>query len=161
VRSQVPPKSLSPKEEAMIVLFVLLISLLIFRGVGVLGVEALDNWPGATRYALATMLAFTASAHFTKMRSDLVRMVPNWVPWPSAVVYFTGVCELAGAVGLLISGLRQVAGIALIVFFILVFPANVNAVQTGVVVGGRQATPLWLRAPMQLLFIALTWWSAL
>ena len=145
----------------MLVLFVLLISLLIFRGLGVLGVEALGNWPAVTRYALATMLVFTASAHFTKMKSDLVRMVPGWVPWPSAVIYFTGICELAGAVGLLISGLRQAAGIALIVFFILVFPANVKAAQTGVTLGGKQATPLWLRVPMQLLFIALTWWSAL
>src|SRR5262245_54912713 len=127
----------------MIVLFVLLISLLIFRVLGELGIEALGTWPAATRYALGTMLVFTASAHFTKMKSDLVRMVPGWVPWPSAVVYFTGVCELAGAVGLLISGLRQAAGIGLIVFFILVFPANVKAGQTGVGVCGKQATTLW------------------
>ena len=155
------PKIAGPQERSMIVLSVLLISLLIFRVLGELGIEALGTWPAATRYALATMLVFTASAHFTKMKSDLVLMVPDWVPWPSAVVYFTGVCELAGAAGLLISGLRQAAGIGLIVFFILVFPANVKAAQTGVAVGGKQATPLWLRAPMQLLFIALTWWSAL
>jgi uncharacterized membrane protein len=144
----------------MIVLVVLLLSLLIYRGIGRLGVDALATWPAATRYALATMLVFTASAHFTKMKAGLVRMVPDWVPWPRAVTYFTGVCELAGAVGILVPVLRLAAGIALIAFFIVVFPANVKASRSGVGIGGKSATPLWLRAPMQALFIGLTWWSA-
>jgi|GEM_PF-3505801 len=63
----------------MIVLVVLVLSLLIFRGIGALGVDALATWPAATRFALATMLTVTASAHFTKMREDLIRMVPGWV----------------------------------------------------------------------------------
>jgi len=142
----------------MVVLFVLVGSLLIFRGIGALGVEALATWSAATRYALAAMLVFTASAHFTRMKEDLVRMVPGWVPRPRAMVYFTGVCELCGAAGLVIHSLQHAAGIALIIFFIAVFPANVQAARTRVSLGGRSATPLWLRAPMQLLFIALTWW---
>ncbi len=143
----------------MLVLFVLLGALLICRGIGALGVETLATWSGATRYALAVMLVFTASAHFTRMKEDLVRMVPRWIPAPRAMVYFTGVCELLGAVGLTIPFLQRAAGLALIVFFILVFPANVHAAQTGATLGGRAATPLWLRTPMQLLFIVLTWWS--
>jgi len=145
----------------MLVLFVLVGSLLIFRGLGALGVHAFGSWVEATRYALAVMLVFTASAHFTRLKNDLVRMMPHWVPWPRAMVYFTGVCELAGAIGLLIPSLRTAAGIALIAFFILVFPANVKAAQAEVTLGGRAATPLWLRLPMQLLFIALTWWSTI
>jgi uncharacterized membrane protein len=144
----------------MIVLFVLLISLLLYRAIGLLGVAALATWAGATRYALATMLLFTASAHFTKMKNDLVRMMPDWIPQPLALVYFTGVCEIAGAIGLLLPSLRQAAGLALIVFFIVVFPANVKAARTGVGLGGKRPTPLWLRVSMQVLFIALTWWSA-
>jgi uncharacterized membrane protein len=145
----------------MVVLFVLLISLLLYRAIGALGVAALATWVGATRWALATMLVFTASAHFTKMKHDLVRMMPDWIPQPMALIYFTGLCEIAGAIGLLLPGLRQGAGIALIVFFIVVFPANVKAARTGVGLGGKRATPLWLRSSMQILFIALTWWSAL
>lgn len=103
----------------------------------------------------------TASAHFTKMKHDLVRMMPAWIPQPMALIYFTGLCEIAGAIGLLMPGLRQGAGIALIVFFIVVFPANVKAARTGVGLSGKRATPLWLRTSMQVLFIALTWWSAL
>jgi len=145
----------------MIVLFVLLISLLLYRAIGALGVAALATWTGATRYALATMLVFTASAHFTKMKSDLVRMMPEWIPQPLALIYFTGLCEIAGAIGLLLPRVRQAAGLALIVFFIVVFPANVKAARSGVGMGGKRATPLWLRASMQVLFIALTRWSAL
>ena len=107
------------------------------------------------------MLVFTASAHFTKMKSDLLRMMPEWIPQPMALIYFTGLCEIAGAIGLLLPGVRRAAGIALIVFFIVVFPANVKAARSGVGLGGKRPTPLWLRASMQVLFIALTWWSAL
>ena len=145
----------------MIVLLVLLISLLLYRAIGAAGVAALATWAGATRYALATMLVFTASAHFTKMKGDLLRMMPDWIPQPMAVIYFTGVCEVAGAIGLLVPIVRQAAGIALILFFILIFPANVKAARSGVGIGGKRATPLWLRALMQVLFITLTWWSAL
>lgn len=144
----------------MIVLFVLLISLLLYRAIGALGVTALATWTEATRYALATMLVFTASAHFTKMKNDLVRMMPDWIPQPMVLIYFTGLCEIAGAIGLLVPNVRQAAGLALIVFFIVVFPANVKAARTGVGLGGKRPTPLWLRASMQVLFIVLTWWSA-
>jgi len=145
----------------MIVLVVLLVSLLLYRAIGAMGVAALATWPAATRYALATMLVFTASAHFTTLKKDLVRIVPSWIPWPLAVVYVTGVCELFGAVGLLLPALRVAAGIALIAFFILVFPANVKAAREGVGIGSSAATSLWLRGPMQVLFIILTWWSAI
>jgi uncharacterized membrane protein len=145
----------------VIVLLVLLGSLAIWRALGGLGVGALDSWPAATRAALATMLVFTASAHFTKLKEDLVRMVPDWVPRPRAVIYATGVCELAGAVGLLFPWSQRAAGIALVLFFLAVFPANVNAARTGAGMRGAPATPLWLRAPMQVLFIALTAWSAI
>jgi hypothetical protein len=39
------------------------------------------------------------------------------------------------------------------------FIANVSAAQRGVTLRGKPPTPLWLRAPMQILFIALLWWS--
>jgi uncharacterized membrane protein len=143
----------------MTVLVVLLMSLGLFCGIGALGFEAFAAWPAATRYALAIMLLFTASAHFTSMKEDLIRMVPGWVPRPQAVVFLTGICEILGAIGLLLPSVRRVTGIALILFFIAVFPANVRAARANVRLRGKPATPLWLRTPMQILFIALTWWS--
>jgi|SRR5437870_1978422 len=64
-----------------------------------------------------------------------------------ALVFFTGFCEIAGAVGLLFSLTRRAAGFALILFFIAVFPANVRAARSAVTLRGKPATALWLRAP--------------
>jgi hypothetical protein len=56
----------------MAILIVLFVSLLAYRAAGVLGVEWLASWQPAARWALSTMLLFTAGAHFTRMRDDLV-----------------------------------------------------------------------------------------
>jgi uncharacterized membrane protein len=111
------------------------------------------------RDGLAVMLLFTYSAHFAPMKEDLIRMTPQWVPRPRAMVFFTGLCELAGAVGLVIPATRRAAGMALILFFVAVLPANIHAARTKVTLRGRPATPLWLRVPMQILLIVLAWWS--
>ena len=44
---------------------------------------------------------------------------------------------------------------------VAVFPANVNAALNGIPLGGEAPTPLWLRAPMQLLFIGMLWWTSI
>jgi uncharacterized membrane protein len=143
----------------MLVLIVLVASILIFRGLGFAGAPSFASWSADVRDGLAVMLLFTGSAHFTPMKEDLIRMTPQWVPRPRAMVFFTGLCELAGAIGLVIPETRRAAGIALILFFVAVLPANIHAARAGVTLRGRPATPLWLRVPMQILFIVLAWWS--
>jgi uncharacterized membrane protein len=144
----------------MALLILLIVSLLTFRGLGALGVDAFASWPTATRYALAVMFLFTASAHFTALREDLVRMVPPWIPYPRQVVFLTGICEALGAIGLLIPTLQRAAGIALVLFLVLVFPANAHAARVGVTLRGKPATPFWVRLPLQIVFIVLTAWSS-
>ena len=138
----------------MLVLIVLLVSWIAFRGMGAAGVHALSSWRDSARYALAVMFIFTATAHFNKMKHDLARMIPPFFPCPLLSVYVTGVLEVLGALGLMLPQHRRLAGICLIALLIGMFVANVNAAQSG-----KPATPLWLRAPMQVLFIALLWWS--
>jgi len=105
------------------------------------------------------MFVFTATAHFNKMKHDLARMIPVYFPRPLLIVYTTGVLELLGAAGLVLPEFRRVAGICLIALLIGMFIANVNAAQKGVTLCGKPPTPLWLRAPMQILFGVLLWWS--
>jgi uncharacterized membrane protein len=62
-------------------------------------------------------------------------------------------------VGLVVAQFRRLAGVCLIALLIGMFIANVNAAQKGVTLRGKAATPLWLRTPMQVLFIALLGWS--
>ena len=143
----------------MAALIVLFASWLVFRGLGALGIAALARFHDSARFALATMFVFTGFAHFTKTKYELARMVPSVFPYPMGMVYFTGICEWLGAIGLLVMNTREAAAMALIVMLVALFPANIRAVREGLTVGGRPATQLWLRAPMQIFFIGLLWWS--
>jgi uncharacterized membrane protein len=145
---------------AMEPLIVLIVVTLLARGVGRLGVKQLQDWRAAVRAGLAAMFLLTASAHFTHMRPDLVAMVPPWVPQAEFMVTFTGVCEIMGAVGLLIPRTRRAAAWCLIVMLVAMFPANVHAALAGIPFQGRPATPLVPRILEQLLFIGLLWWAA-
>lgn len=144
----------------MIVLIVLLVSWFAFRVAGWAGVAALASSQASARYALVVMFVFTATAHFNKMKHDLARMIPSYFPRPLLIVYITGVLELLGAAGLAAPEFRRTAAYCLIALLIGMFVANVNAAQKGVTLRGKPATPLWLRTPMQLLFVALLWWSS-
>ena len=142
-------------------LIVLVIVASLARLSGWLGIRALRDWQAATRVGLATMFCFTAVAHFNNIRADLIRMVPPWVPWPELMVTFTGICEVLGAIGLLISRTRRFAAVALILFLIAVLPANIHAAVSGVTLRGEAVTPLVPRVVLQVLFILLVWWSGI
>jgi uncharacterized membrane protein len=143
----------------MMVLGVLLVSWLIFRAIGAVGVTWLATWHDSARWALAVMFAFTAAAHFNKMKHDLAQTIPSYFPAPLLLVHITGIFELLGAAGLLVPKVKGVAGNCLIMLLVAMFLANVNAAKKGVTLRGKPATPLWLRTPMQVFLIALLWWS--
>jgi uncharacterized membrane protein len=107
------------------------------------------------------MFLVAALAHFNSMRHDLARMVPPVVRHPLAVIHFTGVCEVLGAIGLLLPLTRTYAAAGLSLFLVAVLPANIHAAKAGVTLRGKPATPLITRIPMQALFIALTWWAGI
>ena len=83
------------------------------------------------RIALALVFAGMGVLHFVPAVARGMRaMIPARLhPVRGALVAATGVCELAGAAGLLTPWplLRFVTGIALIAFLIAVFPANAVA----------------------------------
>ena len=140
-------------------LIVLGVVTLIARLIGHWAVPRLRDWAACTRVGLAAMFFFTAVAHFNSMRDDLVAMVPPFVPNPELMVTFTGICEVLGAIGLLVPRTRRIAAVALIALLVAVLPANIHAAQTGVTIGGAAATPIIPRVVLQLLFIGLLWWS--
>jgi uncharacterized membrane protein len=142
-------------------LIVLVIATALARLAGQFGVPALRDWAAATRVGLAVMLGFTAAAHFNSMRDDLIRMVPPSVPNPAFMVTFTGLCELAGAIGLLVPRTRRLAAVGLILLLVAVLPANIHAATSGVALRGAPPTPLVPRVALQLLFIGLVWWAGL
>jgi uncharacterized membrane protein len=144
----------------VVVLLILVLSCLIFQGLGFAGIPAFANWQASARDALSLMLVFTGISHFRFMKEDFVRMMPPSIPWPRGLVYCTGLCEIAGAVGLLLPEFRRAAAYTLIAFFLAVLPANIHAARAGITLRGKPAISLWLRIPMQMLFIAIALWSA-
>lgn len=145
----------------MVPLIALVTATLLARLAGRLGVSSLRDWPAAVRAGLAVMLCVTASAHFNSMRVDLVRMVPPAVPNPELMVTFTGVCEVLGAIGLLLRRTRRMAAVALILFLVAVLPANIHAARAELTLNGAPVTALWPRVLLQILFIGLVWWSGI
>jgi uncharacterized membrane protein len=142
-------------------LFILVISFLVLRAVGFLGVRRLSSWKAAGLLAVAIMFLFTGTSHFTSMKYDFAAMIPPPLPNDLWVIYLTGVLEIAGAIGLLIPRTRKLAGVCLAVYLVAVFPANVYAALNEVAIRGEAPTPLWVRGPMQLLYVGMVWWTSI
>jgi len=141
---------------------ILLVAATLFlRGLGAVGVGAFGTWLDNARVALALMFLFTAAAHFNRMKDDLIRMVPPSFPNPRALVLATGLLEIAGAIGLLLPPTRRLAAWGLALMLIALFPGNVRAARRGLTLRGKPVTPLAIRLPIQLLFLALCLWAAL
>jgi uncharacterized membrane protein len=131
----------------------------LLRLAGALGVRPLRTWRASARGGIALMLLFTGASHFAPgTRADLVRMVPPAFGNPGLWVTLTGIAEIAGAVGLLVPATRRLAGICLVLLLIALFPANIHAARESLEIAGRPATPLPLRAAMQVLFVAWIVW---
>jgi uncharacterized membrane protein len=122
-------------------------------------VARVSPWHHSLPYALAVMFAFTGIAHFNPMKHDLARMVPRVFPRPLLMVYVTGRLEFLGAAGLLWPRFRTLAGMGLLLLLVGMFPANIKAAVEKLRLQDKPATPLWLRAPMQVLLLALLWWA--
>lgn len=138
----------------MVPLFVLSIGFVVLRGLGLAGVETLDNWQTPLRGALAAMLVLTASAHFGSRCQDLVAMVPPRLPRPELLVTITGILELAVAAGVLFDATATWAGLVFAGLLVAMFPANVRAASRRLSIGGRPATPVGPRTLIQVIFLA-------
>ena len=137
----------------MLPFLVLVISTVVLRALGAAGLSPLDSWTVCLRGGLALMFLLTASAHWGKRRRELMAMVPPVFPRPDLMVSLTGVLEIVGALGLLVPMTAKAAAACLALLLVALFPANVRAAREKLTIGGRSATPLPLRALLQLAFI--------
>ena len=109
------------------------------------------------RIAMSIMLLFTSIAHF-KFLKGMQMMIPAFFPAKKFFVLLTGFIEIAAAIGLLIPSTIKITGILLIIFFILILPANINAAIRKIDYekadyNGKGKNYLWFRIPLQLFFI--------
>ena len=141
-------------------LFILVISFLVLRAVGFLGVRRLSSWKAAGLLAVAIMFLFTGATHFTPMKHDYAAMLPGFVPMKVSIIYAAGALQILGAVGLLVPRTRRLAGICLALLLVTMFPGNAYAALNDVPFRGEAPTPLWLRTPIQLFFIGMVLWTS-
>ncbi len=92
------------------------------------------------------------------LRRGMVKIVPPWVPQRELVVWLSGAAELAALIGLLIPATRVVAAIALGVFFVAVFPANVHHARLRERRGANFLALVIPRTLEQIFFIAMCVW---
>ncbi|MFC5928646.1 DoxX family membrane protein [Cryobacterium melibiosiphilum] len=116
------------------------------------------------RVILAGVFIFMGVLHF---RADAQRTMAKIIPPrlrftgianPRNLVIFTGVCEIAGGIGLLLPATSVAAAIALAVFLVAVFPANAFAAAHPERFG-RLAIPFGPRLTAQIVMIALVLFS--
>ena len=116
----------------------------------------------AGRVSMSAMLLFTALGHFL-FAEGMALMIPGFIPFKKELVYLTGIIEICAAVGLIFVRLSHLTSWLLIIFFLLILPANINAAlknidyQTGSNTGDGPAY-LWLRIPLQVFFILWTYY---
>ncbi|SRR6266851_3264706 len=134
----------------LITLFVLL------SGLGFVHIPFAFGWWTSLRLALAGMFLLTASAHWGRRRSDLVRMVPPIFPRPDLLVTATGILEILGAIGLMLPSVARYAALGLSLMLLAIFPANVHAAREHLTIAGTSVPALMPRTLIQIGFLAAT-----
>ena len=119
----------------------------------------------AGNIAMSAMLVLTAFGHF-RFADGMANMLPPSIPRRKEIILSTGVIEIAAAAGLLIPSLQYITACLLILFFIVVLPANISAAlrhinyQEGTT-NGPGTVYLWFRVPLQILFIVWVYYFAI
>lgn len=112
---------------------------------------------------MAVFIIFTGFSHF-KFQKGMAMMIPDFIPAKLFWVYFTGIIEVAAGIGLMIPSIRELTAILLIVFYVLVFIANINSSRKKINIfkadfTGPGMTYLYKeRIPMQIILILWTWY---
>ncbi|AIM36532.1 hypothetical protein ACFX5U_06040 [Sphingobacterium sp. SG20118] len=120
----------------------------------------------AGNLGMSVFIIFTGLSHF-KFQKGMTMMMPDFMPAKLFFVYLTGVLEIAAGIGLMIPSLRTITAVLLIIFFIVVFIANVNSSKKMINMFKADYTGPGMnylyaqRLPMQLILIAWVWYFGL
>jgi uncharacterized membrane protein len=113
------------------------------------------------RTLLALMMVAVGVMHFASPRPFL-QIMPALIPSSLhlALVHVSGVFEILGGAGLLVTRARSFAGWGLCALYVAVFPANINMAVNRIPMGESEwpTWALWGRLPLQLALIALAYW---
>ena len=109
------------------------------------------------RYLLALIYVAAGIIHL-RSPGGFLAITPSWVPFPAEVVAFTGIAEIAGAIGLVTNRFRHAAGIGLALYAVCVFPANINHALNDIAIGGARLS-WWYHGPRLAFQPVFVWWA--
>ncbi|MDP4022900.1 DoxX family protein [Methylobacterium sp. NEAU 140] len=110
------------------------------------------------RYGLAALYAVIGVVHLVAT-DTMLPLMPDWVPEPRLVILATGLCEIAGAIGLLTRSFRRAAAVGLALYAVCVYPANLKHALEHVHIAGIPDS-WWYHGP-RLAFQPVFVWAAL
>ena len=105
---------------------------------------------------LGGFFLFAGLMHFAKPR-PYIAIVPTPLPHKRAIVYVSGVAEIAGGAGVLSERTRRAAGWWLIATLLAIFPANVSMAVNADRFRAIPRPLLLARLPLQGVLIAWVW----
>ena len=108
------------------------------------------------KYLFAAIFIFAGINHFRDPEFYL-RIMPPYLPWPSALHLTAGFFEAVLGVMLLIPRVQKLAAWGLIALLLAVYPANIHMA----VHHELYQLPMifhWIRLPLQFVLIAWAWW---
>jgi uncharacterized membrane protein len=110
-------------------------------------------------FVLALFYVAAGVRHFTNPGFYL-SIVPPVLPFPLAIVYVSGVVEIALGALVLVPRVRRLAAWCLIALLVAVFPANLYMWWANVPFDGQPVSPIFhaIRLPFQAVFIAWAYW---
>lgn len=99
------------------------------------------------------LLFVVAGANHFLVPQPYLAMMPGYLPAHILLVQISGLAEVAGGLGLLFAATRRPAAWGLILLLVAVFPANLNVALHGWPGTNLPAWLLWVRLPLQVVFI--------
>ncbi|UWX61422.1 hypothetical protein N0B40_03880 [Chryseobacterium oranimense] len=144
-------------------LLTILFATFILALVGTYIVQGKPDFLFSGNLGMAVFIIFTGFSHF-KFQKGMAMMIPDFIPGKMFWVYCTGFLEIAAGIGLMIPSIRETTAILLIIFYVLVFIANINSSRKNINIFKADYTGPGMsylyreRIPMQLILIAWTWY---
>src|SRR4051812_30168342 len=109
------------------------------------------------RWLYGVLFALAGANHF--LHTDFyLSIMPPYLPWHLALVYVSGICEIALGVALLARSTTRFAAWGMIALIVAVTPANLHMAVHNELYPQFSASALWIRLPMQLVLLAWAYW---
>jgi uncharacterized membrane protein len=109
------------------------------------------------KYLLAISFIGLGLNHFAHPEFYL-RIMPPYLPWPSALHLIAGFFEFVFGVMLLIPQFQSWAAWGLIALLLAIYPANIHMAVNNHLYPEVPMLYHWIRLPFQFVLIALAWW---